>query len=101
MNRKYQFIAGSDRPVAAAFALTFTQTSEEKTREAAHSKGRTYKSLSSAERCGFAQKHLRPAIDQGILEGLHAAASTDTSNAVNRLAEEDLKQSIKRYLQAA
>ena len=101
MNRKYQFIAGSDRPVAAALALTFIEVSEEKTREVAHKRGRKYKSLTSAERCGFAQKHLRPAIDQGVLEGLHAAASTDTSNAENRLREEDLKQSIKRLLQAA
>ena len=101
MNRKHQFIAGSDRPVAAALALTFTETSEEKTREAAHSKGRTYKSLSSAERCGFAERHLRPAIDTGVIEGLHAAASTDTSNSPNRLREEKFKNDIKTYLAAA
>lgn len=101
MNRKNQFIVGSDRPVAAAFALTFTQKSEEKTREAAHKKGRTYKSLSSAARCGFAEKHLRPAIDTGVIEGLYAAASTDTSNSPNRLREEALKSAIKTYLAAA
>jgi hypothetical protein len=101
MNRKHQFIAGSDRPVAAALALTFTETSEQKTREAAHSKGRTYKSLSSAERCGFAERHLRPAIDTGVIEGLYAAASTDTTNSSNRLREEALKGAIKTYLAAA
>jgi hypothetical protein len=101
MIRKHQFISGSSMPVATAMALTFTQISEEKTREAAHSKGRTYKSLSSAARCGFAEKHLRPAMDTGVIEGLHAAASTDTSNAVNRLREEGLKQAIKTYLSAA
>ena len=98
MIRKHQFIKGSDRPVAAALALTFTETSEQKTREAAHSKGRTYKSLSSAERCGFAERHLRPAIDTGILEGLYAAASIDTTSSSNRLREEKLKHDIQTYL---
>ena len=98
MIRKHQFIKGSDRPVAAALALTFTETSEQKTREAAHSKGRTYKSLSSAARCGFAERHLRPAIDTGIIEGLYAAASIDTTNCSHRLREEKLKHDIQTYL---
>ena len=91
----------TNQPVAASFALTFIQKSEEKTRAAAQARGRTYRNISSANRNGMARKHLVPGINSAIREGLYAAAGADTSKSSNRLAEEGLKASIKTYLQAA
>ena len=91
----------TNQPVAASFALTFIQKSEEKTRQAAQARGRTYRNISSANRSGMARKHLVPGINSAIREGLYAAASADLSNSENRLRDEAFQQACRTYLSAA
>lgn len=91
----------TDQPVAASFALTFIQKSEEKTRQAAKARGRTYRTVSSANRNGMARKHLVPGINSAIRDSLYAAASADLSGSTNRLRDEAFQQACRTYLSAA
>ena len=101
MMNMYNLIDETNQPVAASFALTFIQKSEEKTRQAAQARGRTYRNISSANRSGLARKHLVPGINSAIREGLYAAASADLSNSENRLRDEAFQQACRTYLSAA
>ena len=101
MNKMYRLISETSQPVAAQFALTFVESSEAGTKKAAKARGRTYRTVSSASRNGMARKHIVPAINTALKDGLYAAASADLSSATNRLKEQALQNAIRTYLSAA
>ena len=101
MRNKEKVINKMDDIVAATFAINFMEKQEDLIREAARQRGRTYKSLLSADRNGMGRRWWLPAVKTALAESLYSAAATDTSNSKDRLKEEGFKTAIKTYMRSA
>ena len=101
MKNKIKIVDGTSAPVAATLAISFTEKSEECIRRVARSKNRTYRSLISALNDGMAMKDIIPPISTALVEAIHEACATKTSESSNRLREDGLKVALQTYLKAA
>ena len=101
MKNKIKIVDGTSSPVADTLAISFMEKSEEGIRRVARSKNRTYRSLISALNDGMAMKDIIPPISTALLEAIHEACATNTSEANNRLREDGLKVALQTYLKAA
>ena len=101
MKNKIKIVDGTSSPVAATLAIAFMEKSEECIRRVARAKNRTYRSLISALNDGMAMKDIIPPISTALVEALHEACATNTSESSNRLREDGLKVALQTYLKAA
>ena len=98
---KQRLMKATGKPVMTAFLASFLDKSEERVREIANQKNKSYTCIKAACNQGLAMKDLALATNSALDEALMEAASVDTTDADNRLAEEGLKSHIKTYLKTA
>ena len=101
MKNKIKIVDGTRAPVAATLAISFMEKSEECIRRVSRAKNRTYRSLISALNDGMAMKDIIPPISTALVEAIHEACATKTSESNNRLREDGLKVALQTYLKAA
>ena len=93
----------TDQPVVATFSATFLNASEREVRKIAQARGKKYKSLTSVMKRKLSMDAIAAAAKIAIKESLWAAAAVDTTqiqDAQARLKEENLRHSIKNYIQS-
>ena len=101
MKNKIKIVDGTSAPVAATLAIAFMEKSEECIRRVSHAKNRTYRSLISALNDGMAMQDIIPPIATALMEAIHEACATKTSESNNRLREDGLQVALQTYLKAA
>ena len=98
---KQRLMKATGKPVMTAFLASFLDKSEAKVREVAQQKNKRYTCIKAAANQGLAMKDLAIATNSALDEAMMEAASVDTTDADNRLAEEGLKAQLKTYLKTA
>ena len=93
----------TEQPVLATFAAAFLNASENEVRKISQARGKKYKSLTSVLNRKVSMDAISAATKIAIKEALYACACVDTTkipDASSRLREENLRHSIKNYLQS-
>ena len=93
----------TDQPVLATFSATFLNASEREVRKIAQARGKKYKSLTSVLNRKVAMNAISAATKIAMKEASYAAACVDTTqikDATVRMKEENLRHSIKNYIQS-
>lgn len=98
MRRKDKMISEVDSPVLGSFTINFIEKTEQKVRELAKSRNRSWRSLTAITNNGTDMKVLVPIVNQSIKESIYAALGTDISGSDNIIREKHLKQVLETFV---
>ena len=101
IRRKEYIINQLQSPVLGSFAMTLIESQKRRMKEVAKERNRTYTCIESASNNGFSSNYIVPVANQSILDACYAALCVDTTQSPNRLRDENLKNTLRLFLNGA